>query len=158
MKEFKLSMKEFDLAFDMKEGSFIFRVGAIIIKDNKLLLAKNHDFPYFYTLGGKVKLNETSEEAIVREVFEETGVVFEIERLAFIHEHIYNAEITKDHCHEIVLFYLMKENYQMDFTSESKESLHWIPMEHLDETYLFPDFFKKKLLNNISGIEHIISK
>lgn len=58
----------------------------------------------------------------------------------------------------------MKENSVMLFTCNSfgdngvKESLHWLPIENLDKTYLFPEFFKTKLLDNIIGIEHIISK
>ena len=75
-------MKEQDLSFYTKQGSFTYRVGAIIIKDNKLLMVKNEDYPYYYTVGGKVKINESSEEAVIREAFEETGVALEIDRAA----------------------------------------------------------------------------
>lgn len=86
-----MSVEDQDLSFKMKQGEFTYRVGAIIIKDKKLLMAKNEDAPYYYSIGGKVKINETSEEAVIREVFEETGVVFEIDRLAFIYERFFDV-------------------------------------------------------------------
>jgi len=33
-----------------------------------------------------------------------------------------------------------------------------LPIEDLDKTHLYPEFFKTKLLGSITGVEHIISK
>lgn len=155
-------MKDQDLSFETKQGCFIYRVAAIIIKDNKLLMVKHEDYPCYYTVGGKVKINETSEEAIIRETYEETGVEFHIDRLAFIQERFFKIA-GEDH-HEIVFYYLMKENLNIDFFCRSftdqgsKESLHWLPIENLDKIYIIPEFFKTKLLESMTNIEHIISK
>lgn len=155
-------MENKDLSFKMEQGGFTYRVGAIIIKDNKLLMAKNKDYPYYYTIGGKVEINETSEEAVVREVYEETGVVFEIDRLSFIYERFFDVE--SEHFHQLVFFFLMKENSNMDFTSGEKETLHWLPLESLDKNYLCPEFLNTNLLDNIklldntTSIKHIILK
>ncbi|MFT8352925.1 NUDIX hydrolase [Clostridium saccharoperbutylacetonicum] len=157
-------MEDQDLAFKTNSGKFNYRVGAIIIRDNKLLMVKNDSAPYYYSVGGRVKLNETSEEAVSRETFEETGMELEIDRLAFIHEHFFNEEITKEDYHEIAFFYLMKVSTSMDFVCKSfgdqgtKEHLHWLPIEDLDRYHLYPEFFKTKLSRGIDGIEHIISK
>lgn len=157
-------MEEQDLTFKTSIGKFNYRVGAIIIRDKKLLMIKNDSAPYYYSVGGRVKLNETSEEAVVRETFEETGIGLEIDRLAFIHEHFFTEETTKEHYHEIALFYLMKVPTNMDFVCRSfgeqgaKEHLHWLPIEDLGSYHLYPKFFKTKLSRNINGIEHIISK
>lgn len=157
-------MEEKDLTFKTRQGKFNYRVGAIIIRNKKLLMIKNDSAPYYYSVGGRVKLNETSEEAIIRETFEETGIKFEIDRLAFIHENFFNEEITGEHYHEIAFFYLMKVNTNMNLICNSfgdqgaKEHLHWLLIEDLDKIHLFPEFFKTKLLRNITGIEHIISK
>lgn len=118
--------------------------------------------PYYYTIGGKVEINETSEEAVVREAYEETGVVFEIDRLAFIYERFFDVE--NEHFHQLVFFFIMKENSNTDFISEEKETLHWLPLESLDKNCLFPEFLNTNLLDNIklldntTGIKHIISK
>lgn len=155
-------MEEQNIAFETNQGCFIYRVAAIIIKDNKLLMAKHEDYPCYYTVGGKVRINETSEEAVIREAYEETGIEFQIDRISFIQERFF--EMAGEHHHEIVFYFLMKENAKIDLSNKSftdqgpKESLHWLPIEGLDETYIIPEFFKTKLLDNIVGIEHIVSK
>jgi ADP-ribose pyrophosphatase YjhB (NUDIX family) len=159
-----MSVEEQDLIFKTNKGKFNYRVGAIIISDNKLLMVKNDSEPYYYSVGGRVKLNETSEEAVVRETFEETGIEFDIDRLAFIHEHFFTEEISKEHYHEIAFFYLMKLPTDMNFICKSygeqgaKEHLYWLPIEDLNTYHLYPEFFKTKLSKIINGIEHIISK
>lgn len=155
-------MEEQNIAFKINQSYFTYRVAAIITKDNKLLMAKHEDYPCYYTVGGKVRINETSEEAVIREAYEETGIEFQIDRLCFIQERFF--EISGEYHHEIVFYFLMKENTNIDlycksFTDQGpKESLHWLPNEDLDKTYIIPEFLKTKLLDNIIGIEHIVSK
>jgi len=140
------------------------RAAAIIIINNRLLAAKNSDYPCYYVIGGGIELNESSEEAVVREVYEETGYRFEIDRLAFVQERFFKVN-TQEH-HEIVFFYLMKakgnENINIldnSFTDQpQKETLHWLPINDLDKINIVPDFIKTKSFDNITGIEHIISR
>lgn len=35
-------------------------------------------------------MGETAEQAVIREVYEETGIMYQIERLAFIHENFFD--------------------------------------------------------------------
>ena len=54
-------------------------VCALIIEDGKTLAVSRKDNPNDFGLpGGKVDDNESLEEALIREVFEETGYVIEI--------------------------------------------------------------------------------
>ncbi|MDP4087042.1 MAG: NUDIX domain-containing protein [Bacillota bacterium] len=155
-------MEEQNIAFKTNQGCFTYRAAAIIIKDDKLLLVKHEDYQCYYTIGGKVRINETSEEAVIREAYEETGIEFQIDRLLFIQERLF--EMTGENHHEIGFYFLMKENTNIDlycrkFTDQgTKETLHWLPIESIDKTYLIPEFLKTKLLFNKIGIEHIISK
>lgn len=137
------------------------RAAALIIKDNKLLVAKSVDYDCYYTVGGGIEINETSEEAVIREVYQETGYKLEIDRLAFVQERF--LEVDKQQYHEIAFFYLMKDSADMNisdssFTDQQKESLHWLPLNYLSRTNLVPKFLKTKSFNNISGVEHIILK
>ena len=144
------------------EGTFYYRVAALIINNNKLLVAKNVDHPVFYTIGGGININETSEEAIIREVMEETGLKLSIDKLSYVQERF--LKINNEKYHEVVLFYTMiikgKINIMENtFTDQgNKETLHWLPLEQLKNINLVPEFLKHKLLNNNNGIEHIISK
>lgn len=140
-----------DLTFKTEQGRFNYRVGAIIIRNEKLLMVKNESAPYYYSVGGRVHLHETSEEAVKREVFEETGLHLEIDRLAFIHENLFSEDITGERFHELSFFYIMKDRPELDTICLSfdengrQETLEWIPLNELKSTYLYPEFFKTEL-------------
>ena len=53
----------------MKDASFAF-----VIKHKEILLTKRRDVPVWVLPGGGIEAYETPEEAVIREVFEETGV------------------------------------------------------------------------------------
>ena len=137
------------------------RAAALIIRNDCLLVAKSVNYDCYYTVGGGIEINETSEEAVLREVYEETGYKLEIDRLAFIQERF--ITIDNRQYHEITFYYLMKEYPNMDISSDSStdlgtETLHWLPLNSLNDVYLVPNFLKTKDLNNISQLEHIISR
>lgn len=156
-------MEQKDLTFKTEHGRFNYRVGAIIIHNGMLLMVKNKKSPYYYSVGGRVKLNETSEEAVIREVFEETGIYFDVDRLGFIHENFFIEEVTKEVFHELSFFYYMKDNVNTHLICKSitengeEESLHWIPLNELENIHLFPEFYKTCLLKPNQNITHIIS-
>lgn len=49
-------------------------IRGIIIKDRKVLLVTGHDADFYWTPGGGVEADETIEETLRREIFEELGV------------------------------------------------------------------------------------
>lgn len=49
------------------------RASALIIKDGKIFLTKDAKGCY-YTIGGAIAVNETAQDAVVREVKEELGL------------------------------------------------------------------------------------
>lgn len=53
-------------------------VVAVIIQDNKVLLQKRRDLHLWSYPGGKVEPDESYCQAIIRETFEETGLVVEV--------------------------------------------------------------------------------
>ena len=86
-----------DMTVPCEEGFINIRVGAIIMKNGKLLMVGN-DFhtEYLYSVGGRIQFGETAEEAVVREVMEETGVKMEVDRLGFIHENYFRGDAPKN--------------------------------------------------------------
>lgn len=152
-----------DLTFKTESGRFNYRVGAIIIRNNRLLMVKNEHSPYFYSVGGRVHLHETSESAVKREVLEETGMRLETDRIAFIHENLFCEDVTGEKFHEISFFYLMKDNPALDTIclsfdeNGSKENLVWIPLDELKDTYLYPEFFKTELDRLSTELRHVVT-
>jgi len=134
---------------------------ALIIKDDKFLTAKTTEYPLLYTtVGGGVEINETSEEAVVREVREELGVRLAVDRLAFVQERFFQMGGQK--YHEIVFFYLMQSCAALDIpdgscTDHEGETLHWLPLGRLNEFDLVPAFLRTASFSG-TGIEHILSR
>ena len=141
----------YDCGFTKENNWFRYRAGAIVIENGCVLFAGNENENYLYSIGGGVHMGETAEEAVVREVFEETGIHYEIERLAVIHENFFSENSGT-----------LKPRGTQELNSNSttngvKEEMHWIPIEDLDKYRAFPSFLKDYLSKEHSGIEHIIT-
>lgn len=155
---------EYDCGFTRENKWFRYRAGAIIIEDEYILFASNEKEKYYYSIGGGVHMGESAEEAVIREVYEETGVKYEIERLAFIHENFFigDGSLEGKECHEIAFYFLMKPRGTRKLNSNSytqgvKENMYWLPINKLEEYRAYPMFFREKLKNIKDGIEHIIT-
>ena len=105
-----------DICFQTKDKRrFRLRAAAIIIENGCVLFATNDMEKYYYTIGGGIELGETAEQAVLREVKEETGIDYQIERLAFIQENFFKRDdgMLKDlSCHEVTFYFLMKNRQQ----------------------------------------------
>ena len=145
---------------------FRYRAAAIIIEEGCVLFAKNEKDDYYYSIGGGVHMGETSEDAVRREVLEETGVEYEINRMAFIHENFFTGtgSLLGYDCHEIAHYYLMKSKGSQQLKSDSytggvKEEMYWLPINRIQEYHAYPDFYAE-YLNDIltnKAIKHIVT-
>ena len=152
-----------DLTFRTEAGTFNYRVGAVILHEGRLLLMKNEEEPYLYTVGGRVRLHETTEEAVIREVKEETGISLEIDRFLFFQEQFFVGEVTGEQIHELGVYYLMKDSADLDRLSCSSltmrgvpEELVWIPLEETARYYIVPESVAARLAALPMHPEHII--
>lgn len=126
-----------DMCVPCDGGLLNIRVGAIIMKDGMLLMVGNERANYLYSVGGRIKFGETAEEAIQREVFEETGVMMEIDCLGFVHENYFYGDASSNLgklIYEISFYFYMKVPSDFAPVSESfaednsKEHLKWVPL------------------------------
>ena len=69
-------MTNFDCCFIKENNWFRYRAAAIIVENDCVLFAGNELEDYYYSIGGGVHMGESAEEAVKREVLEETGVVY----------------------------------------------------------------------------------
>ena len=158
-------LKNNDCGFMRGDSWFRYRAAAIIVENGCVLFAGNEIDDYYYSIGGGVHLGETAEEAVKREVLEETGVEYEVDHLAVIHENFFCEScgtLSGLKCHEISFYFVMKPRGCQDLNSNSttcgvKEDLYWLPIADLDKYKAFPSFMKEFLSHEHSGIEHIVT-
>lgn len=143
-------MDKLDCFCKVNNQSFRYRACGIIIENGCLLLAKNKNLPYLYSVGGGVHINETAEEAVKREVFEETGIDYEIDRLAYISERFYKDQ------HRLTFYFFMKPKGDQELNvSNQDEQMLWVPVADLDKYDISPNWFKTELTNITGSIKYI---
>ena len=157
-----------DITFKTNKGYFIYRAGAIIVDNGRVLMMRNENHSYYYSIGGRVNFGETAEEAVVREAFEETNIRFEVERLVFIHENFAVMDWLEDDdvpVHEIGFYFLMKpcENIAdikcLSLGADGGvESLHWLLIDELPKYHLYPEFFKSELRELKDGVRRFVTR
>ena len=142
-------MEEFgqDICFVRSGLLFRLRAAAIIIHEGCVLMVKNDCAPYYYSVGGAVRLGETSQDAVRREVQEECGLDLGILRLAAIHQNFFRDSGSDGHSwHELAFYYLM--DYKGERLSSARsismlgnpETLHWIPLDTYSQHKAYPAF------------------
>ena len=153
-----------DMTVPCEEGLINLRVGAIIMKNGKILMVGNNRVDYLYSVGGRIKFGETSEEAVIREVYEETGVKLDVDHLGFIHENSFYGDVASTRgklIYEVSYFYYMKvpEGFEpvcMSMTEDDHEEfLRWIDVK--DPIRYYPEFFRKELLHPTDGVKHFVT-
>lgn len=141
-----------DLSIDIEDYKLNIRAAAIIIHENKILLHKDLRTDYYALVGGRVKLGETSEETIKREIKEEMGKDIDIKGYIATIENFFNAENKK--YHEIIFVYNAefidkkdKENIDTIKNIEGEEYLmyEWIDINKIDQYDVRPKTIKEVL-------------
>lgn len=155
---------ERDICVPVADGIINVRVGAIIEKNGKLLMVQNDEGNYCYSVGGRIQLGESAEDALRRELREETGCALEIERLGFIHEGFFLDDRPSTHgklIYEIAFyFYVITpadfEPHLDGIREEGRgEYLGWIAPDA--EKTFYPEFFRTVLTDPCPGVRHIVT-
>ena len=145
-----------DISFKNGNERFNYRVCAVIIDDNKILAMKDPNSPYFYLPGGRVKIGETAENAVIRECREEISAEPKIVRPLWLNQAFFIEDVSKIRFHELCIYFLMDIS-KTDILSrgekfitkegERENRFEWIPFEKLEEEYFYPKFIKKDIYN-----------
>ncbi len=130
---------------------------AIIIKDNQLLLMKRkqRDRQFYSLVGGAIEPGETPEQALTREVYEETSIVIASPRLVIIEDDgdYYGIQ------HIFLADYKSGEIAIQDNTDESRDNQQgdntyqpqWVNVSELGNTSLLPGELKQSILQGLTS-------
>lgn len=149
-----------DISIRRPGANFHLRAAALIIDHGRLLMVKSDDSDMYYTVGGRIRVGESSADAVLREVLEETRQPLDIDRLLFVDERFFHYN-DADH-HQVCFYYLMKTPVSPipdgKPTDQPGESLVWLPIADLPNLPLVPDFLRTALQALPTLPIHLISK
>lgn len=144
-----------DLTFEMKNNKLNVRAGGIIIHNNKVLLHKNTKEDHYALVGGRVKIGESSENTVKREMSEELGKEVEVKGYISTIENFFEMKDSK--YHEIMFVYKVEftneEDKKIEHTLkniEGKDYLNyeWIDLEEIEKYKVLPVCIKEILKEN----------
>lgn len=145
-----------DISFKVENQKFNYRVCAVILSENQILAMHDERSPYFYLPGGRVKMGETAEQAVIREVWEELSVTPKIDRPLWLNQAFFTEDVDGLRYHELCLYFLMDisdTNLAQRgpvFTLTEGTHTHtfeWLAFDRLKDAYFYPIFLKKEIYN-----------
>ena len=147
------------------ETVFNYRTCAVIISGDNILLHKIGDNDFWTLLGGRVKMLESSDSAIKREIKEELGEDIDINRIRWRVENFFKFE--NKNYHEMSTIYLVNLPQKSTIINE-KESFYgsegnnltfkWFNVDEIKNLDIKPSFLIDKLNPLPNNLKHIIHR
>jgi 8-oxo-dGTP pyrophosphatase MutT (NUDIX family) len=151
-----------DATFYMEKAVFNYRVAAVMIVDNHVLIHKQVKDEHWALPGGRVELQEDSKTSVVREVKEELGIDVKVDRLLWFTENFF--DYNQKNYHEIGLYYKVSplngefNFHKEEFFGEEGERLiyQWVPISNLEKIRLYPEFIRTSLSELPEVPQHLV--
>ena len=127
------------------------RAVAVIIENGRVLLHRTHSDDFWALPGGGIEFGETAAATVVRELAEELGAVFQVERLLWVVENFYTYGLPT---HEIGFYFLVRAEAgwpgleQQTFCTEEdgvEVIFAWCDLAEVATTRLYPSFLRAAL-------------
>lgn len=140
-----------DISYVTGQEKFNYRVCAVMIANGSILAMRDERSPYFYLPGGRVRMGETAEHAVVREAEEELQITPGIVRPLWLVQSFFKEDVDHLHYHEICLYFLTDIsrtgllNRGERFTLSEGRHRHdfeWLAFDRLQREYFYPLFLK----------------
>ena len=145
-----------DVVLNNGNEKFNYRVCAMMINNGKILTMKDDRSPYYYLPGGRVKIGETAEQTVIREIREELNITAEIERPLWLNQAFFTEDVDNLNYHELCIYFLMDFSKTdllsrgEKFTSNEGRRTHifqWLEFDRLKDEYFYPLFLKKEIFD-----------
>lgn len=125
-------------------------VRALILREAHLLVSRWQG-GYCFPVGGQIEPGETLEQAVLREVLEETGVAGQIRRLVYFHENFFADQAGRP-VHELGWYFWVEPEQPIGRLGDCwahpdspRLLLEYISLRRLEESGLMPPFLCKFL-------------
>jgi len=129
-------------------------VYGVIIQEDKILLSKQwngYNFP-----GGGIELGENTEDALKREVKEETGIEISVGKILHCQNSFFKLPFKGNFVHSIHVFYECKviggelsTKYLDENEKKYAEMAEWVPLTKIPDLKIFSSVDAKKVLEAV---------
>ncbi len=145
-----------DITFETDEGRFNYRVCAVLLDEERILAMHDERSPYWYLPGGRVRMGERAEDAVLREVREELGIEARILRPLWLSQSFFNEDVAHVDYHELCLYFLVDASATDLLTRGDRfrgpelrhvHDFEWLPFERLKDEYFYPLFLKTEIFH-----------
>ena len=115
-------------------------VGAVVLNSaGQVLLARRGHAPLegeWSLPGGAVEVGETLEEALAREIREETGVAVEVGPVIEVLDRVERAADGRVEYHFVIIDYLCHATDNRLVCGSDADDVQWVPLDRLDQYHL----------------------
>lgn len=152
-----------NISFKTDLGRFNFRVAALIIKNNNLLIHRLKNSNFYLLPGGRVDMGEDTETSLLRELKEELNLKASIDSLLWVSESFFTHN--NERFHEIGYYYLINCSTENSILEKNAFEVHdegntfefkWVPLDELKDTEFYPLFIKDRILDLPKTIEKVV--
>jgi len=159
-----------DVKITTAAGNFKFRVGGILICNDRVLVVEMNDNGHYCLPGGHVELGEDTKTAVVREMGEELGYEVVDKQLVAMIENFYYNPRKNNHFHELGYYYIVEpkdmakcqlDSYmrmEQDKDHVTKLDFKWVPLTDLASVDFRPKFLGEQLSQKNFNLTHYINK
>ena len=154
-----------DWLFTTDEYICDLRAVAVVVKNQKILVQRDRNGNEYALPGGHVKIGETLEDGLIREVMEEMGIRIKCNRLLWSEECFWEWNGRK--AHNIAFYYLVEllDEFQIpeneEFVSQKDNCnvvIGWMPIEEIQKITIYPAFLKEEIYHLNGPSKHFVSK
>jgi ADP-ribose pyrophosphatase YjhB (NUDIX family) len=152
------------ITFDEGHSRFNYRAGAIIVRNEHVLLNTMDHVDMWWIPGGRIDMREVASEALRREIREELDVEIRVGQLIWVVENFFHLNGRDFHELEMLFHGELPEDcdlqdHEVEYVrDESGRPLYyrWFPLVALDDIRLGPSFLKSALRNIPATTQHIV--
>ncbi len=152
-----------DINFSVDNDRFNFRVAIFLKNNNRVLLHKSQQFDFWNLPGGRIKIGESTFEAIKRELKEELDLTIENLKLICVWEDFFSwqdknvQELLFVYYAEIDSSYAITKKQGFSTIDSQDEINYWIDIDKIETLNCKPKIIYS-LNNYIENFNHSINK
>ena len=151
------------ITFSAGSWRFNYRAGAVVVRDNHVLLMKMGSTDFWFVPGGRIEAGEPAKLALEREVTEELGVACQVGRLLWTSENFFRTNETL--YHEVALYFAvtLPDDAHRDLSVRitgtdggTPFECAWHAVGSLDRIRLVPGFLGRGLTDLPDTPQHVV--